>query len=35
MTHKQYESYYYGDPDFEYTYPNEGTLRNKLEIYDR
>ena len=35
MPRKQYESYRYDDPDFEYTYPGEGTLRNKLEIHDQ
>ena len=35
MSRKQYESYYYEDPDFEYTYPNSNTLRNKLEIIDQ
>ena len=35
MPRKQYESYHYDDPDFEYTYPGEGMLRNKLEIHDR
>ncbi|MDR0423941.1 MAG: Fic family protein [Clostridiales Family XIII bacterium] len=32
MPRKEYESYHYDDPDFEYTYPNSSTLRNKLEI---
>ena len=35
MPRKQYESYRYDDPDFEYTYPDDGTLRNKLEIHDQ
>ena len=35
MSRKQYESYHYDDPDFEYTYPNSNTLRNKLEIIDQ
>jgi cell filamentation protein len=34
MPRKKYESYRYDDPDFEYTYPNTSTLRNKLEILD-
>jgi cell filamentation protein len=35
MPRKEYESYLYDDPDFEYTYPNSSTLRNKLEIHDQ
>jgi cell filamentation protein len=34
MPRKQYESYHYDDPDFEYTYPNSSTLRNKFKIVD-
>jgi hypothetical protein len=33
MPRKQYESYRYDDPDFEYTYPNSSTLRNKHKIF--
>jgi cell filamentation protein len=35
MPRKQYESYRYDDPNFEYTCPNSSTLRNKLEIHDQ
>ena len=35
MARKQYKSYHYADPDFEYTYLNSSTLRNKLEIHER
>ena len=34
MPRNQYETYHYDDPDFEYTYPNSSTLRNKFEIHD-
>ncbi len=34
MPRKQYEPYYYENPNFAYTYPNSLVLRNKFDIQE-